>query len=269
MNYTKNRADIVILNGKIITVDPMNSISEAVAIKDTIILKVGTRKEIEKLIDKDTHIIDVKGRAVLPGFIDSHIHFQLLAINLKYREPIHVPPLNSLKDVFKLLKKRAKETPQGEWIVGWGSFHLNHKYREKRYPTKLELDEVLPDHPAALFSGPHICIVNSKALLQAGITKETPEHVKLPGRMALIEKDSATGEPIGIIREAGELLPLPKFTYEQIEDALRDIMMRDFVQQGVTSIHDMPGLEVFRIYQKWTKNNELPLRIRVYFYMPK
>jgi len=259
---------MVLVNGKVITVDPEDTIAEAVAIKDNRILKVGATGEIERLADGDTGIIDVERRPILPGFIDAHVHSQYYAVNLTYRLHIHVPPLKSVRQVLEKVEGRAHETPEGGWIVGRGSFHLDHKFEEKRYPTKAELDEAAPRHPVVLFSGSHIAIVNSRGLERAGITRDTPRHVRLPGRVALVEKDPETGEPTGIIREAGELLSLPGHTHGEVEEALRSVLMTDFVQQGITSIHDMPGREVFRIYQDWMARGELPLRVRVYFYMP-
>lgn len=255
-----DKADMLFLNGKIITVDSKETIAEAVAIKGNIILKVGNKKELEKLIDKDTQVIDLDGKTMLPGFIDSHTHSERYARFFKNFISIHVPPLKSVKDALGLLKKKAQEVPKGEWILGQGSFFLWHKYKEKRLPTKAELDAVSRDHPIAIKSGGHITVMNSKAFEMAGITKDTPKHAKHGGRMAVVEKDPVTGEPTGMLREYS--LPIPTFIDEE---ALRDTLNREFVQQGVTSLGDLPGLAAFKIYQKWVANNELPLRIRVYF----
>ncbi|UCH03143.1 MAG: amidohydrolase [Candidatus Bathyarchaeota archaeon] len=267
MKNIVDNADMVLLNGKVITVDAKNTITEAVAIKNNLILKVGTSKIIKKLVGERTHIVDVKGKTVLPGFIDSHVHAEKYSTSLKYCLQIHVPPLTSVEELLDLLKKKSSEALKGEWIIGRGSFHLDHKYREKRYPTKNELDKVAPDNPVALFSGMHIALVNSIALKMIGITKETPKEIKLAGRVALIEKDPATDEPIGIIREAGALIPF-RFSKEESKTALWHVLKTDFVQQGITSIHDLAGPDEFKIFQDWMMNNELPLRIRIYFYMP-
>lgn len=265
----KECADIVLLNGNVITVDSENTRAEAVAIKSNIILRVGTTAEVEEHVGDDTGIVDVGGRAILPGFIDAHTHSQDYATNLKYRALIHAPPMKSVRDVKNLVRERAREVPEGEWIVCWGSFHLDHKYLEKRYPTRGELDEAAPNHPVAMFSGPHIAILNSKALEVSGVTRDTPKHVILPGKVALVEKDPETGEPTGVIREAGALLPLPKYGEEEVEEAMRDILFRGFTQKGITTVHDMPGPDAFRIYQRWMAEGEMPFRVLVYFYMPR
>jgi len=271
MTIGKNRipADMVLLNGKVITVDSKDTIAEAVAIKGNIILEIGSTKETKKLIGVNTNVIDVEGKSILPGFIDAHTHSQEYATNLKYALLTHVPPLKSIKEVLEKIRKKAQETRIGEWIVCRGSFFLDHKYEEKRYPTKNEFDEIAPDHPVVLFSGAHIAILNSKAIAITGITRDTPTHVKLPGVTSLVEKDPQTGELTGIVREGDHLLPLSEYSEEKIEVALRDILLRDFTQQGITSIHDMPRPEAFRIYQKWMRDGKLTFRVRVYYMMPE
>ena len=254
-----DKADILFLNGKIITIDSKETIAEAVAIKGKKILKVGNRIELEKLIYENTQVIDLHGKTMLPGFIDSHTHSDRYAGFFKNFISIHVPPLKSVKDALELLKKKAQEVPKGEWVLGQGSFFLWHKYKEKRLPTKAELDEVSRDHPIAIKSGGHITVMNSKAFEMAGITKDTLKHAKHGERVAVVEKDPVTGEPTGMLREYS----LPISTFIDEED-LRDTLNREFVQQGVTSLGDLPGPTAFKIYQKWVVNNELPLRIRVY-----
>lgn len=262
------KVDIVLLNGKVITADPQDTIAEAVAVNGNRIFKVGSTEEIKKLADGDTNIIDVKCKSILPGFIDAHTHSQTYAMSKKHHLQIHVPPLKSIKDVLNMVKKKVQNTSEGEWIVCRGSFHLDHKYQEKRYPTKDELTGIAPNHPVVLLSGMHIAILNSRALEAAGITKETPTQVKFPGKVAMVEKDPDTGEPSGIVREPGILLPLTKYDEKDTDGALKEVLFKDFIQQGITSIHDMPGREAFRIYQRWMKNGTLPLRVNVYFYMP-
>jgi predicted amidohydrolase YtcJ len=197
LSIRKEKADMVLLNGNLITVDPGDTIAEAVAVKGNKILKVGSSENIQGLIGDGTEVIYLGGRAVLPGFVDSHTHAESYCLNHKYRLKVHVPPLKSVREVLEKVKKKAKEIPKGEWIVCRGSFHLDHKYDEKRYPTRVELDEAAPDHPVVMFSGAHIAVVNSMALEESGITRETPRLVKLPGHVVLVEKDPRQGSPQG------------------------------------------------------------------------
>ncbi|UCH02512.1 MAG: amidohydrolase family protein, partial [Candidatus Bathyarchaeota archaeon] len=138
----KLKADIVLLNGKVITVDPDDTIAEAVAIKGNSIIIVGSNKDVKAIIGDKTQVIDVKGKTVLPGFIDTHTHLESTAINRAYRVQIHAPPVKSVNDILERVKERAQKTPKGEWILARGCFHFDRKIAEERYPTKAELDEV-------------------------------------------------------------------------------------------------------------------------------
>jgi predicted amidohydrolase YtcJ len=220
------------------------------------------------MIDSNTHMVDVGGKTVLPGFIDAHTHMEMTAINRAFRVQIHAPPVQSIDDVLKRIKQKVQETPSDEWILARSCFHFDQKVVEKRYPTKAELDEVAPDHPVVLMSGAHISVLNSKALRMAGITKETPKRIKTTLGFGEVDKDP-TGEPTGILRDALKALPLPKFTYNQTKGAIKQWMRSMFIMQGITSIHDMPNTaEGIRVYQELLANNELPLRIKIFFIVP-
>lgn len=260
-----NDIDLALLNGKVITVDAKETISEAIAIKGNTILKVGTTEEIKNLTREDTKVIDVKGKLILPGFIDSHVHLGGTANNLMYKERIHSPPFKSLHEILKKIKEKVKQTPKGQWIVGRGNFFQIQKLIEKRYPTKAELDEAAPDHPVALMAGAHLTMVNTMALRLAGITMDTPQP-----SYGHIFKDPVTGEPTGMLSELFRVLPIPPQTYEEMKKAIKTISQTMFVQQGVTTVHEMGGQsQSVRIYQELISNNELPLRIRLYPVVPR
>jgi predicted amidohydrolase YtcJ len=257
------KADMVLLNGKVLTINADDTVAEAVAIKGNRIVKVGSNTDVEAMIDSNTHMVDVGGKTVLPGFIDAHTHMEMTAINRAFRVQIHAPPVQSIDDVLKRIKQKVQETPSDEWILARSCFHFDQKVVEKRYPTKAELDEVAPDHPVVLMSGAHISVLNSKALRMAGITKETPKRIKTTLGFGEVDKDP-TGEPTGILRDALKALPLPKFTYNQTKGAIKQWMRSMFIMQGITSIHDMPNTaEGIRVYQELLANNELPLRIKI------
>ncbi len=130
-----NSVDLALLNGKVITVDAKETIAEAIAIKGNTILKVGTTEEIKNLTGEGTKVIDVKGKLILPGFIDSHVHLGSTAENLTYKERIHSPPFKSLHEILKKIKERVKQTSKGQWIVGRGSFLQTQKLIEKDFHT--------------------------------------------------------------------------------------------------------------------------------------
>ena len=250
-------ADLVLLNGKVVTVDAENSIAEAVAVKNGLILDVGRSEEIKKFVGPGTRVIDLEGRTVLPGFIDSHTHppsagTRLFAVDLRS------PPAKSIGKVLRRIKERAEKTPPGKWIRV--SNYNDLKLVERRHITRWELDEVAPETPVfvAKETG-HLYVVNSRALEIAGITMETPDP---PG--GKIDRDPETGEPTGLLYEtAGALVMrhIPPYTVEEVKEGLRKVF-RQFVEWGITTTHDA-GADAtsIRAYQEMLEEGEMPIRV--------
>jgi len=194
-------ADLVIMNGKVITVDKRFSIEQAVAVKDARIVAVGRDKEIKGFIGGGTKVLDIQGKPMLPGINDSHMHgvflggtMPPLALDLRY------PTVKSIRDISEVVRKKVESTRRGEWIrgVGWDPGYLEEcKKNLNRLPTRWDIDPVSPNNPAFFidFSG-HTLLVNSEAIRLAGITKDTPNP---PG--GEIERDPNTGEVTGIFKE--------------------------------------------------------------------
>jgi predicted amidohydrolase YtcJ len=255
--------DLILLNGKVITVDSENSIVEAVAIKDGKIVRVGNNKEVKKLAGQKTLIIDLRGKAVLPGFIDTHLHPGLFGINLMEVD-CRSPPVKSIADILERIKKRANKLPGGTWVRGWG--YDDTKLIEKRHPTRWDLDKATTDHPVYLrrICG-HVGVANSKALELAGISKHTPDP---PG--GKIERDPKTGEPTGVLRETAQILDIiPPYSEEEIKEALR-LACEKFTQWGLTTVGDAAGSFAdkytplyIRAYQDLLAEGKLPLRVRI------
>ena len=184
-------ADLLLFNGKIVTVDDAFSIHQAIVIKDGRILAVGGNE----LRDRYTaaRSIDLGGRTVLPGFMDTHIHLRGHSRRyLDFRET------KSLAELKQQVSEKAKELGPGEWITGgdWDEYH----FTEQRKPVRADLDAAAPNNPVVLTrAGGHSSVGNTKALELADINKATPN----PER-GLIEKD-ASGEPNGVIRERTDL----------------------------------------------------------------
>jgi predicted amidohydrolase YtcJ len=232
-------ADLVIINGKIVTVDKRFSIAQAVAIKDGKVIAVGKDEDIKELAGKNTKVLNLKGKAVLPGINDSHIHACTywgtrppLAVGVGY------PAVKSIGDIVKAVGEKVKTVKPGEWVQGWGwdEGYLQECLKDpSRHPTRQDLDSVCPDNPVCLtdFSG-HVIWVNSRALELAGVTKETPIP---PG--GDIVKDPATGEPTGLLKElAAEGLVIrviPPLTREQKREAILTAI-KELNSLGITSI---------------------------------
>jgi len=139
-------ADLVLHNGKIVTIDETESIVEAVAVKFGKILTVGKNEDVEVLIGNDTNVIDLKERTVIPGLIDSHCHMiatggrRMITVDLSQEAGVR-----SIGDIKAKIAEKAKDTPSGKWI--FGAKEDDSKLAEKRHPTRWELDEATIDHP--------------------------------------------------------------------------------------------------------------------------
>ena len=249
-------ADMVISNGTVITVDPDDTIAEAVAVIGNKIVKVGATEEIEALAGKGTTKIDLKGRTLVPGLIDAHMHL------VRARDPrfvdVRAPPLTSIKEILKAVEKKASESPKGRWIVGRVSYSPDHYVVEKRYTTRWELDEVAPNNPVILPQ--HTSVVNSLALEIANITKDTPDP---PG--GKIWKDPETGEPDGRLTErAGKmvraLISPPELGW--LKEGTVD-HGRWMVEHGITTTHACGPTtpDAMRALQQLRAEGRLPLRV--------
>ncbi len=249
-------ADVVFLNGEVITIDNNQSVTEAIAIKDNKIYQVGSSSQIKKLIGEQTQVIDVKGKSVLPGFIDAHIHLSIFGTNLL---DIDCNRYQSLDELYTELKEAAKNTVNGKWIRAWG-FNENN-VAEKRCPTKEELDKVSMDHPIMIVRVcNHLSIVNSKALELANIN----ESSKNP-KGGIIEKDSEGFLTGKLIENAHmQLTEIASRTDLELKEALKKAS-KEFIKHGITSIHDAggygDGARILRIMQEGVNNGDIKIRI--------
>jgi len=252
-------ADLVILNGNIITMDTNNSIVDAVACKDKKFLAVGSNEKVRAYIGKHTNIIDMEGKTVTPGFVDSHFHFygggrRARSVDLRY--------VRTMDDLIDELRKKAETLPQGRWIQGFG--YNESKLKEKRFPNRYDLDKASTEHPISVTrQGGHDGIrVNSLALELAGITKDTPD----PPLPSLIERDIETGEPLGNLRELGAqpvnqlIAQEPAMTREELKEGLRDTIEL-MLSWGITSIQE-PGapMDFLPLYQEMLRDGEFLIR---------
>ena len=249
------RADLVIHNARVITVDARDRIAEAVAVQGDRILAVGSNAEMMKLAGADAESIDAEGRALLPGLYDSHVH-PLGSASSEKDHPI--PAYRSLADIKAYIADRAKAQPKGTWIVVRYAFPT--RLEEGRFPTRAELDAIAPDHPVLHQAGP-AGVVNSKALELSGITRETPDPPA--GR---IVKDPRTGEPTGMLRNAySALKDLPKDAYSDTgapESERVKTLFRLYNARGLTSVADRGASEqALRIYRGLRDRGELTVRV--------
>lgn len=185
-------ADLALINANIKTMNPEQPTAQALAITKNKIVKVGTNKQISKLIGENTKVLNFDGKTVIPGLIDTHIHVADFGRCLMW---LDLTSALSIGDLQNLLKEKAVQTVAGKWIVGRGWNQT--RFKEKRMLTLSDLDAAAPNNPVILYhEAAMICAVNTKALQIAGVTKQTP----MP-KSGGIDKNPATGELTGIFQD--------------------------------------------------------------------
>ena len=255
-------ADLVLRNGKIVTVDRNFSIKEAVAIKDGRFLAVGSEREMRIFTGPRTRVVDLGGRTVIPGLIDAQI--QATVAGLTWDAELHWEQLRSLADGVKLIAKAVERQPAGSWIVvagGWAP----EQFAEKRLPTRAELDAVAPQHPVYLQYLRQDALLNGAGLKALGITTNSSEPAG--GKF----ERNANGELTGWLRGA----PAWQFAYAKLSkpglDRFRESLRNCFGELsrlGITSIGDLQGAAVTfahrRILAEMARIGELTLRVNFY-----
>jgi predicted amidohydrolase YtcJ len=245
-------ADLILHNGNIVTVDSRFTIQQAVAIRSGVITAVGPDSAVLKAErGPKTEVIDLHGGSVLPGLVDAHVHALEAGLS-EYRGAI--PPLDSFAAVRQYIRAQAARTPKGAWIVVPRTFPT--RLAEMRMPTR-ELLDVDQDRPV-LFDASYVVILNSYALRQCGIDRNTPNP---PG--GEIVKD-AKGEPNGILKNAQSLIKgldrAAHFTEAEKLDALEQQLKR-YLAAGLTTIGDRGvRAEQISLYQKLKATGRLPVR---------
>lgn len=222
--------DLALINAKVQTINSRKTIVEAVAIKGDRIIKVGTNREISKLITEKTQVLTLQGKTVVPGLIDTHIHLADFGRCLLWLDLTNVDSIHELQ---RLLKAKAEQTPCGRWIIGRG--WNENRFKENRMPTYLDLDEAAPDNPVILYHGAAmICVANSKALDLAGVTKQTstPEG-------GFIDKTPGTCELSGIFKDTATNLiwqAVPEPSVDELSEA-STFACQKIAEAGLTSVH--------------------------------
>lgn len=252
-------ADLLLLNGRIVTVDEGFSIAEAVAVRDGVIQAVGSTSDLEALRGDETEVVDLGGRMVLPGLIDSHIHVvgtgQLISqINCR------TPPMNSIADIVAAVEKEAAEAEPGDWIIGRGWDQA--KLSEHRNPTRWDLDRVAPENPVWLTrTCGHIAVVNSVALELGGVSKDTAQP---PGGNIVMDE---AGVPTGLLEEGPAMnlvrRHIPPMSFDDAAEAIRSASQA-FSEAGLTGVID-PGISsmVMRAYQRVADEGKLTVRVNM------
>lgn len=251
--YSQSSPNLVILNANVHTVDVNNPKAQAFAVTGNKISAVGSNLEIRKLIGDKTKTIDAKGKLILPGFNDPHVHFfsvgsQFFSMNLR--------DVKKPDEVLDKLRFYVKFLPKGEWLRG--GFQTNDDSALSRMPSKKSVDAITPNHPALLYlKGAEIAFANSAALKIAGIDKNTKDP-----QNSLIVRDE-TGEPTGILH--GKAINLvsrfnPIIRHKDYPP-VAETALNYAASVGVTSIQDVHSDDSLAIYKEFERQGKLKTRI--------
>jgi predicted amidohydrolase YtcJ len=253
--------DVILTNGKIITVDERFFIAQAVAVRGDHVAAVGTDPEIAQLAGPNTRRIDLGGRAVIPGLIDNHMH--LLRAATTWLRELRFDGVESRKQAVEMLRARVKAAGPGEWVYNIGGWAHQQFADDLRPFTREELDRIAPANPVALQESYYQVFLNSPALSALGIEANAPDPQSfLPGS---ILRDSS-GKPTGVVR--GDIpatravaSKLPRVAPDQLE-ASSAALVREMNQAGLTSF-GVPGCDndVLDIFQKWKAQDRLNVRV--------
>jgi len=257
--HPQEHADLILINGRIWTANPARPEVEAIACIGEKIVAIGRTEDISPLQGPGTLVVNLRGRRVVPGFNDAHVHFLSGGENLG---SVQLRDASSEEEFRARIKTFAAKTPKGRWITGGDWDH--ERWNPARLPTRALIDDVTPDNPVYVnrLDG-HMCLANSVALQRAGITRTTPDP---PG--GTIVRDER-GDPTGILKDAAmdavdRVIPDP--THDEIIEALK-AAMKYAAEHGVTSVQDMSASPpVLQAYQELLADSELT--VRVYAFQP-
>lgn len=255
--------DLLITNARVTTLDRENPVAQAVAIRDGRFLAVGGEREVRAVAAPDAQLIDAKGRRLIPGLIDSHIH--VIRGGLNYNMELRWEGVPTLADAMAMLKRQAENTPPPQWVRVVGGF-TEHQFVEKRLPTIEEINAAAPDTPVFILHLYDRALLNAAALRAVGYDRNTPNP---PG--GEIVRD-AQGNPTGLLLAQPNATILyatlakgPKLPPEYQLNSTRHFM-RELNALGVTSVIDAGGgsqnyPDDYEIIEKLHKDGDLTLRI--------
>jgi predicted amidohydrolase YtcJ len=232
-------ANLVFVNGQVITMDSENRICQGVAVSGNQIIYIGTSEEAIRYAGHDTRVVDLQGKTLLPGFIDSHYHPILNGLFGEDEDAaivdISFENCPSIEDILSLVRKAAAKRPPGTWISMMG--YNQNNIAEKRHPLREELDKAAPNHPVqCMHISGHISIYNSQALATIGVFSPVDAQ-----RYPQNEIEVQSGRLTGLVYDHTHFLLWSKVGYteqQQYDAAMKsnDLLLRN----GITSIHD-PG----------------------------
>ena len=264
--------DLLVVNARVITLDPGRTSADALLIRRGRIVFVGAEEEA-RARGRSAAIFDAAGRAIVPGLIDGHTHLEWFSESFSFHTQLP-GELTSLEEAFAILRQATAKTPAGQWIIGRGNFGVAQQVAEKRLATRQELDAISTDHPVAFFSSVHQASLNTRAFKALGLWTE---HDQLAlkwkdgsARVGSVVHRDAKGVPTGVVTEIYDLLlGQPLFSFNDRRAAYGLHARQDFVPKGITTIVNMSGQsDHIRADQEAQQRAELPLRMRMFHIAP-
>jgi predicted amidohydrolase YtcJ len=259
-------ADMILMNGNVLTVDSNDRIVEAVAVKDGSIQAVGSYKELKQLVGPSTKQVDLKGKTVTPGLVDSHLHMHYYGKQFQDKLiDIRFPTVKTRDELIGKLKQKLETAARGEWVAGNQGFIFSDP------PDRWELDEIAPDNPLFLLhASGQFAVANSQALKLAGIGRDTPNPYG-----GLISKDASTREPTGFLYHYPAIDLVRRLTpgYGVVtEEDRRGFVLRGAekcFEAGYTSIEDViiaTSTDV-KVYMDLAQEGKLPINVYMLEYV--
>ena len=251
-------ADLVLLDGRVLTVDDQFRTVTALAIRDGRFVAVGSNEDVRAYIGNATRLVDGRGRTVIPGLIDTHVH----ALDVAAAESSQ--PFRNLRSISELqdwIRREVERRGRGAWI--WTPRVFPTRLRERRFPTRTELDAVAPHHPVVVDAA-YAFSANTAALQAAGINRNSADP---PG--GAIVKDSA-GEPTGLLRNVGDLLARFRPAVARVPLETLEQVHRQYLTVGITSVIERGAtLEGYQTYDEMKRAGRLRVRATVTVRIPR
>jgi hypothetical protein len=248
------KVDLALLGGKIVTMGE-RGMAEAVAVKGDRILMAGSSAQVRDLVGQETKLLELNGKTVVPGFIESHCHVSRAGTTLVFE--VNVRDAKSIDDVIGMLRDKGRQLPEGRWILG--RQYDDRRLKEKRHPTRWDLDKASTEHFIFLqrLDG-HMAVANNKALELAGVTKATVDP-----KGGKIDRVANTGEPNGLLRELAQdtvMKFIPPYTIDEIKRGILSACQR-LAGWGITSFTDtIVDHDTLVAYQDLEREGKMPLR---------
>jgi predicted amidohydrolase YtcJ len=266
----KEPADLVLKNGKIVTVDETKPEARALAVRDGKIIALGSDNQIEAYVGEGTEVIDLEGHLAIPGFTDSHAHFTSIG---RSKLSLDLTKAKNWDEIIALVEEAVKKAQPGEWILGRGwhqeKWDKTPEPNVDGLPYHQGLSKVSPNNPVLLtHASGHSSYANAKAMELGGITKETPDP---PG--GEIVRDSG-GNPIGVFRETAQGLVsramghyMDERTADRVDAERRKVVelaIQECLSKGITSLHDASSsFEDIDLFKEFVEQGKMGLRLYV------